>query len=70
MGARPTGHSATLPIPTAILATREDFIAGYNGQLAVDAANQIIVSHRLVTNSVDVDGLIPPDRCGACDAWA
>jgi transposase len=42
-----------------ILPTREGFIAGYNGQLAVDAANQIIVSHRLVTNSADVDGLIP-----------
>lgn len=42
-----------------ILPTRDGFIAGYNGQLAVDAANQIIVSHRLVTNSGDVDGLIP-----------
>jgi transposase len=42
-----------------ILPTRDGFIAGYNGQLAVDAANQIILSHRLVTNSADVDGLIP-----------
>jgi hypothetical protein len=42
-----------------ILPTRDGFIAGYNGQLAVDAANQIIVSHRLITNSADVDGLIP-----------
>lgn len=42
-----------------ILPTRDGFIAGYNGQLAVDAANQIIVSYRLVTNSGDVDGLIP-----------
>jgi transposase len=42
-----------------ILPTRDGFIAGYNGQLAVDAANQIIISHRLVTNSGDVDGLIP-----------
>ena len=42
-----------------ILPTRDGFIAGYNGQLAVDAANQIIVSHRLVTNSGDADGLIP-----------
>jgi transposase len=42
-----------------ILPTRDGFIAGYNGQLAVDAANQIIVSHRVVTNSGDVDGLIP-----------
>jgi transposase len=42
-----------------ILPTREGFIAGYNGQIAVDAAHQIIVSHRLVTHSADVDGLIP-----------
>jgi transposase len=42
-----------------ILPTRDGFIAGYNGQLAVDAANQIIVSHRLVTHSADVDGLVP-----------
>src|SRR4029077_13168705 len=32
-----------------ILPTRDGFIAGYNGQLAVDADNQIIVSHRLIT---------------------
>ena len=42
-----------------ILPTRDGFIAGYNGQFAVDAANQIIVSHRLITNSADVDRLIP-----------
>ena len=42
-----------------ILPTRDGFVAGYNGQIAVDAANQVIVSHRLVTNSADVDGLIP-----------
>jgi Transposase domain (DUF772)/Transposase DDE domain len=42
-----------------ILPTRDGSIAGYNGQIAVDAANQVIVSHRLVTNSADVDGLIP-----------
>lgn len=42
-----------------ILPTRDGFIAGYNGQVAVDAANQVIVSHRLITHSADVDGLIP-----------
>jgi Transposase DDE domain len=42
-----------------VLPTRDAFIAGYNGQLAVDAANQIIVAHRLITNSADVSGLIP-----------
>jgi transposase len=42
-----------------VLPTRDGFIAGYNGQLAVDAANQIIVAYRLITNSADVSGLIP-----------
>jgi len=42
-----------------ILPTRDGFIAGYNGQIAVDAARQVIVSHRLVTDGADVDGLIP-----------
>ncbi len=35
------------------------FIAGYNGQIAVDAANQIIVAQRLATNPADFAGLIP-----------
>jgi transposase len=35
------------------------FIAGYNGQIAVDAAHQIIVSQRLGTNPSDYAGLIP-----------
>ncbi len=35
------------------------FIAGYNGQIAVDAAHQIIVAQRLSTNPADVAGLIP-----------
>ena len=42
-----------------ILPTRDGFIAGYNGQLAVDADNQIIVAHRLITDSGDISGLIP-----------
>jgi hypothetical protein len=41
------------------LPTRDGFIAGYNAQLAVDATNQIIVAHRLITNGADVNGLIP-----------
>lgn len=32
---------------------------GYNGQIAVDAAHQIIVAHRLVTNSADYRALVP-----------
>jgi transposase len=42
-----------------ILPTRDGFIAGYNGQIAVDAAHGVIVSHRLVTSGADVDGLVP-----------
>ena len=35
------------------------FIAGYNGQLAVDQAHQIIVAWRLATNPADYAALIP-----------
>ena len=34
------------------------FIAGYNGQIAVDAAHQIIVAHRLATNPADYAALL------------
>jgi hypothetical protein len=33
------------------------FIAGYNGQIAVDAAHQIITAHRVSTNPADFDAL-------------
>lgn len=39
--------------------TRDGFIQGYNAQIAVDAAHQVIVAHRLQTNPGDVDGLVP-----------
>jgi transposase len=42
-----------------ILKTRDGFIQGYNGQLAVDAAHQIIVAQRLTTNGSDQAGLVP-----------
>jgi len=42
-----------------ILPTRDGFVQGYNGQIAVDAAHQIIVAHRLVTNSADYRALVP-----------
>lgn len=42
-----------------ILPTRDGFIQGYNGQVAVDAACQIIVAHRLVTTSADYRALVP-----------
>jgi transposase len=35
------------------------FVAGYNGQIAVDAAHQIIVAQRLSTNPADYAALIP-----------
>jgi transposase len=41
-----------------ILKTRDGFIQGYNGQLAVDAARQIIVAQRLTTNGSDQAGLV------------
>jgi transposase len=41
------------------LKTRDGFVQGYNGQLAVDAARQIIVAQRLTTTGSDQAGLIP-----------
>ncbi len=35
------------------------FIAGYNGQIAVDAAHQVIVAQRLATNPADFAALVP-----------
>lgn len=35
------------------------FIAGYNAQIAVDAARQIIIAQRLLTNPADFAGLLP-----------
>ena len=42
-----------------ILPTRDGFVQGYNGQVAVDAAHQVIVAHRLVTNAADHRALVP-----------
>jgi hypothetical protein len=42
-----------------VLKTRDGFVQGYNGQLAVDAGHQIIVAQRLTTNGSDQAGLIP-----------
>jgi len=39
--------------------TRDGFIAGYNGQIAVDTTSQIIVAHRLQTNPADYGALLP-----------
>jgi transposase len=42
-----------------ILPIRDGFIQGYNGQIAVDAAHQVIVAHRLVTMAADYRALVP-----------
>ena len=42
-----------------IMPSAGGFIAGYNGQIAVDAAHQIIVAQRLSTNPADYAALIP-----------
>jgi transposase len=42
-----------------VMKTRDGFLQGYNGQLAVDGAQQIIVAQRLTTNGSDQDGLVP-----------
>jgi transposase len=39
--------------------TRDGFIAGYNGQIAVDQAHQVIVAQRLATNPADYAALVP-----------
>jgi hypothetical protein len=42
-----------------MLKTRDGFVQGSNGQLAVDTTHQIIVAQRLTTNGSDQDGLVP-----------
>jgi hypothetical protein len=42
-----------------ILPSKDGFIAGYNGQIAVDHAHQVIVAQRLATNPADYAALIP-----------
>jgi Transposase DDE domain len=40
-----------------ILATRDGFVQGYNGQIAVDGHRQIITAQRLTTNGADFGAL-------------
>ncbi len=42
-----------------IMPSGGSFIAGYNGQIAVDAAHQVIVAQQLSTNPADYAALIP-----------
>lgn len=72
-GARKKTSTDTSPDPTPpgrsqrnftdgdsrIMPSGGGFIAGYNGQIAVDAAHQIIVAQRLATNPADFAALVP-----------
>lgn len=67
-GARKTTASSTPPDraqrnftdpDSRIMPSGGGFIAGYNGQIAVDAAHQIIVAQQLATNPADYAALIP-----------
>jgi transposase len=42
-----------------IMKTRDGFVQGYNAQIAVDAAHQVITAHRITTNPADYAGLVP-----------
>jgi transposase len=42
-----------------IMPSQGGFIAGYNGQIAVDAGHQVITAHRLSTNPADFSALVP-----------
>jgi transposase len=42
-----------------ILKTRDGFVQGYNGQIAVDGHRQVITAQRLTTNAADYGGLTP-----------
>jgi transposase len=59
-GGPPTRAQRNLTDPDSrVLKTRDGFVQGYNGQLAVDGAHQIITACRLTTNGSDQDGLVP-----------
>jgi transposase len=59
-GGPPDGAQRNFTDPDSrILKTRDGFIQGYNGQLAVDHRRQIIVAQRLTTHGSDQAGLIP-----------
>jgi transposase len=59
-GAPPAGAQRNFTDPDSrVMKTRDGFVQGYNGQLAVDTAHQIIVAQRLTTSGSDQDGLIP-----------
>jgi transposase len=42
-----------------VLKTRDGFVQGYNGQIAVDGHRQVITAHRLTSNGADYAALAP-----------
>ncbi|KST56624.1 transposase [Methylobacterium sp. GXS13] len=59
-GGRPDRAQRNFTDPDSrILPTRDGLVQGYNRQIAVDAAHQIIVAPRLVTNAADARALVP-----------
>jgi transposase len=59
-GGPPAGAQRNFTDPDSrVMKTRDGFVQGYNGQLAVDGAHQIIVAQRLTTNGGDQAGLAP-----------
>lgn len=59
-GGPPDGAQRNFTDPDSrIQPSQGGFVAGYNGQIAVDAAHQIIIAQRLATNPADYSALIP-----------
>ncbi len=59
-GGPPEGAQRNFTDPDSrLLKTRDGFIQGYNGQLAVDGHRQVITACRLTTNAADHGGLVP-----------
>jgi transposase len=59
-GGPPDGAQRNFTDPDSrIQPSRDGFVAGYNGQIAVDDASQVIVAQRLSTNPADYAALVP-----------
>ena len=59
-GGPPDGAQRNFTDPDSrILNTRDGFMQGYNGQIAVDGHCQVITAHRLTTNAADYAALVP-----------
>ncbi len=59
-GGPPDGAQRNFTDPDSrIQKTREGFVQGYNAQVAVDGAHQVILAQRVQTNAADHGGLAP-----------